>query len=242
VGRRAGDRVGVSARSVVTGLSPRPRGPEDALAHYDRVSQASPFEDLQRAALWRAATVASVDLGDAADARLRLRRIARTFPDQAAEAHEQIGDLWRDEGRQPVKAAEAYLRAHRAAPADASAARRLMKAARARSDAGQLSVSRTLWERAATEYPGARIEALLGLAEAQLAAGDAQAALTTYEEAEGLTADGTLGSYARLGAAACLERLGNLDGALAELDLADLPEDVFLPRRQAMMERQAETW
>ncbi|TNE84990.1 MAG: tetratricopeptide repeat protein [Deltaproteobacteria bacterium] len=216
--------------------------PEDALVQYDRVADATPFQEIERAALRRAARVAAVDLDNPTEARLRLRRLARAFPDESAEALERIGDLWLDESRQPVKAAEAYKRAHEADPTHTDAARRLMKAARAWSDAGQLSRSRTLWEKAATEYPGSRVEGLLGLAEAQLAAGDAQAALTTYEEAAELTADPTLGSYAKLGAAACLERLGNLDGALAELDLADLPEDVFISRRQAMMDRQAETW
>lgn len=216
--------------------------PEDALAQYDRVAQSSPFASLRREALWRGVAVASVDLGDDQAARLRLRMVAQEFPEDAAGAHEKIGDSWMDEGREPIKAAEAYMRAHRAAPADFGAARRLMKAARARGESGQLALSRRLWQRVATEYPGARIAALLGLAEAQLAAGDAQAALRTYEEAESLTSDPTLGSYASLGAAACLERLGNLDGALAELDLADLPEDVFVSRRQAMMDRQAETW
>lgn len=213
-----------------------------ALEHYDRVAKNTPFVSIEKAAIERAARVAVVDLQDSVEARLRLRRLARAFPEEAAQAYERIGDLRRDAEREPALAADAYLLAFEADVHALEAPTRLMKAARARGEADDFSSARVLWNRASTEFPEARVPALLGLAEAQLASGDAQAALSTYEEAEGLTADPTLSSYAALGAAACLERLGNLDGALAELDLADLPEDVFTSRRQALIERQADTW
>lgn len=216
--------------------------PAAALEHYDRVALNTPFATVEKAALERAARVASVDLDNAEEARIRLRRLARAFPEEAAQAYERIGDLRLHSERRPALAAEAYVRAFDAETDAVEAPDRLMKAARARGEANQMALSRGLWQRVATEFPEARVPALLGLAEAQLAGGDAQAALSTYEEAELLTGDPTLSSYAALGAAACLERLGNLDGALAELDLADLPEDVFVSRRQALMERQADTW
>lgn len=216
--------------------------PVRALEHYDRVARSTPFITIEKAALERAVRVATVDLQDPAEARIRLRRLARAFPEEAAQAHERIGDLRLHAERLPELAAESYMRSFKLDQDDPEAPSRLMKAARARSEADQLTEARILWNRAATSFPEARVPALLGLAEAQLASNDAQAALDTYEEAERLTVDPTLSSYAALGAAACLERLGNLDGALAELDLADLPEDVFTSRRQALIERQAETW
>lgn len=216
--------------------------PVEALAHYDLVASNTPFVALEKAALERAVLVASVDLDNSEEARIRLRRLARAFPEEAPQALERIGDLRLHSERKPALAADAYMRAFKADPEDLGAPGRMMKAARSRAEADQLTLSKRLWTRAANEFPEARVPALLGLAEAQLAGGDAQAALETYEEAERLTADPTLSSYAALGAAACLERLGNLEGALAELDLADLPEDVFTSRRQVLIERQADTW
>ena len=115
---------------------------------------------------------------------------------------------------------------------------RLLKAARATLEAGKHHRSLVLFERAIQRYPEHRVQGLLGVAEASWAS----AALASYEEAERSSTDPVYGAYASLGAAACLERLGNLDGALAELDLAELPEDVLTHRRQALIERQADTW
>ena len=216
--------------------------PVAALRTYDRVAAWNPSDSLALEALRAGARVSAVDLGDLDGARLRLRRVARRFPSHAPSAWDEIGDLHQQGRHRPLLAAQAYLRSVDLAPSDPIAPERLLKAARATLEAGEHHRSLVLFERAIQRYPEHRIQGLLGVAEAQLASGDASAALASYEEAERSSTDPVYGAYASLGAAACLERLGNLDGALAELDLAELPDDVLTHRRQALIERQADTW
>ncbi len=63
-----------------------------------------------------------------------------------------------------------------------------------------------------------------------LAHGDAHGALSRYQRALSYDEDPSLTTMARLGAATCMERLGYLDGALAELDGIELPPEVMEAR------------
>jgi tetratricopeptide (TPR) repeat protein len=79
----------------------------------------------------------------------------------------------------------------------------------------------------------------LGLANVALSNGDVEGALKYYENSSSHAFDSDVASVASLGAATCLERLGNLDEALAELDAADLPDDVRASRAARIKAREA---
>ena len=73
------------------------------------------------------------------------------------------------------------------------------------------------------------------LAQLQLIDGHIADALTLFEDVA--TGDDVRANVAKLGVATCLERLGNLDEALAELDEVDLPEAVRESRTEPMRSR-----
>ncbi len=213
--------------------------PEVAAARYDRVALVNPFPWIRQEALYRGAMVRAVDLDEPALARERLERLAtyELLPERRAEVEEQIGQLLRDRENEPASAAAAFLDAYEAAPQAARAPDRLVAAARSKGDSGQLAEAGALWDRIAAEWPARACEASLARGELSLAGDDAQAALKSFEAAAKLAKSADQLALARLGSATCLERLGDLEGALAEIDGADLPGDIVRTRTESLRAR-----
>lgn len=204
---------------------------------YDAIAVDSPYPDARQEALYRGALVYALDLGDTDAARKRLHRLVELGePAHAADAWEQIGQLCLDESH-PRAAGRAFQNAWEIAPKAPRAAERLEWAARARADAGDTATADQLWRDVADSYHDERGTALLSRAEIALGDGNAEAALSLYEEANRTVTEPRLRSVAHLGISACLERLGDLDGALAAIGTGDLPADVLASRRQSLRTR-----
>ena len=67
--------------------------------------------------------------------------------------------------------------------------------------------------------------------------GRTEEALALYESAVDHAFDPDVAAVGRLGSATCLERLGDLAQALAELDEAELPPEVFSSRSEGLKAR-----
>ena len=212
--------------------------PEGAVAAYDAIARLHPVADVRRRALRRAAGVLAGELARPGDARVRLERLARTGLPTAelAEVREEIGAFLRVEG-QLREASRAYRLAYDAEPNAEAAGDRLLAAARAAADGGDLTAAEPLWAEAARAMPERAARVALDRADALLASGDAQSALTAYRAAVALARDPQLAAVAQLGAAACLERFGALDEALAAVDAADLPDALRSSRDRTLRER-----
>jgi tetratricopeptide (TPR) repeat protein len=213
--------------------------PEIAAARYDRIAAVNPFPWVRDEALYRGAMVYAFDLNDPIEARHRLEKLARHGPEDVlyAQIEEQIGQLLLRGEARPDEASRAFLAAYEAAPHDAAASGRLVAAARARREAGDLAEADKLWKRVAARFPELQVDALIARAELALAHDDAEAALALYETAVPAATTPDQVALSRLGAATCLERLGNIEAALAEIDTADVPADVRESRAKALRAR-----
>lgn len=216
------------------------RGDADRAAKiYDAVAVQNPWPASREEALYRGALVYALDLGDTDTARKRLHRLVEMGePIRAADGWEQIGHLRLSED-QPRAASRAFRNAWEVAPEAPRASKRLQWAARSRYEAGDVRAADRTWRELAEAYPDRRGFALLARAELRLAEGDAEAALSLYEQATEALVDPHQLAVAHLGVSACLERLGDLDGALAAIEIGDLPADVLEVRRQSLRTRSA---
>lgn len=212
--------------------------PDLAVIQYDAVARLNPSIEIRRLALYRSSLVWSVDLADPYQARRRLIDLIGLDPPGplAASAHEQLGQLHLEIGNIDL-AADAFQMAWQLDPDAPEAAERLMLAARSRVDEGNLDAAQTLWEKIGRRYPEHRPLSLVSQAEILLGAGKTNGALALYEQAISVAHDPSLEAVARLGAATCMERLGEVEEAIAELDVADLPEAVLEARREGLRNR-----
>lgn len=212
--------------------------PAAALA-YDAVAAHSPWRSARREALYKGALVHALELHDAEGSRKRLRALVRSGDiRRAAGAWQAIGHLRLAEGRIRA-AAQAFENAWAADPGSPMAADRLELCARAHAEAGQTLSAGRVWERVEREYPERAASALLARAELRLGDGDAEEALELYQRAEEAAEDPAVAAVARLGAATCHERMGELGQALAAIDTLDLPEELLEARRQGILARHA---
>lgn len=244
--------VGLVVLAVVLWLSPASPtalGRADAMAGrgdvasaanaYDAVALHSPFARQREEALYRGALVYAMDLSDTQTARTRLQQLAQMGrPERAAVAWEQIGHLAMDDGH-PREAAVAFRKAWEIDRNAARAPDRLELAARARSVVGDPVATERAWLTLEREVPERRARGLMARAEQRLASGDAEGALTLYEDAVRTALDPDMAAVARLGAATCLERMGDLDQAIVAIDGAELPDGVLRTRRHGMQVRSA---
>ncbi len=208
-----------------------------AVERYDAIANSSPWVDQQQDALWRAGNVLDVSLQDSTGSRTRFRRLS-VMEDSPyrARALDRVGRILRHREHRPEAAAIALTDSWKADPLAAEAPDRLRRAAAAFEEAGEITAALDALESLEIGYPSARGRAQLSRGVLLLAQDDEAAALAAYRDAlEG--DDPSVHAAARLGSATCLERLGNLDEALAELDAADLPEDVFDARAGSIRAR-----
>ncbi len=207
---------------------------------YAGIGRWHPWAPLRVEASLRAATIASVDLGDPTAAREHLRNVIETSsaPDATrADAWERLGHLlWNDADR-PDEAADAFQMAYELDLIGPNAPRRLVLSARARTEAGNTKTALASWERVARRVPSERGLARVSQASLQLAAGDLDAALASYEAAVSTTTDPALLQVARLGMATCKERRGLVEAALVDVASAELPANVAAERQRRLEER-----
>jgi len=210
-----------------------------AIERYDTIAAVNPSEAVRADALWRAGMMLDADRHDAAAARSRFRRLSvMEGSDLRGPAYAQVGRILVTEERRLSAGGDALWDAQRVAPGHPDARRWLAGAAQAYAEAGEASSSERAWTALARDYPGDRVTALLGRAALKLAADDTTSALHLYRLAQdSAPATSAVAAVAGLGVATCLERLGDLDEALAELDAADLPDGVRSARAGGMRAR-----
>jgi len=208
-----------------------------AAAHYDAIARSNP--SLAPTALRRSAQVWAVELRQPAGARRRMERLLAVGDAglDRARLEARIGTLLLREGR-PRAAGRHFLAAFDEAPDSKAAHRRLLAAAEAIDESGDREDALATWERLARAFPQHAPRAAIARGDLALAQGHTERALAMYEVAAA-HGDGDLAAIGRLGSATCLERLGSLDEAIAELDAAELPSGVADSRIDGMRARAA---
>ena len=239
--------IGLSSPISPTALSwadasLRDGDPIEATLRYDNIAAWNPLRTHREAALYRSAKIWSLELGDSAQARMRLSTLAERSDDPTLRASvwEEIGHLFLNEERNPVAAASAYRMAFLASQDDPGAVNRLKLQASALAESGRMKESLRSWRRIGEKYPDQKGKSAIAMAQIRLSQGDAQGALSLYEDAIPLASSAADAELARLGATTCLETLGNLDQALAEFDQRDLPHDVREARQDGIRARMAD--
>lgn len=214
-----------------------------AVTRYDRVAAYNPVASLRQQARLRAATALAVELADPDGARARLDQLIahETNPLRAADAWQRIGHLHLAGHRGSLLAADAFRRAYERAPNAPNAAYRLIAAARAQCQAGQSQACIATWQQVGEQFPQHQAMAWVHEAEQHLAGGLAERSLALFQAASSVSTDPNLAAAAKLGVTASLERLGNLEGAIAELDSADLSGRAYEARLDAMRYRDKRT-
>ncbi|MCA9489837.1 MAG: tetratricopeptide repeat protein [Myxococcales bacterium] len=212
--------------------------PEAAVQAYDAVARSNPFDTVRRTALERSGNTFAMDLGDVRSARLRFELLlAQTdAPREQAALLERIGGLLLAEGDE-AGAVVRLRESHDLFPQAPEAADRLMRAATIAAHAGDLVLADRMWRRLGKGHPERTALAELGRADVALRQGRIQDALTAYVRASDHTFDPDVAAAAKFGSSICLERLGDLEEALADLDEAELPSTVFEERAEKMRDR-----
>lgn len=187
--------------------------------------------------LERAATVQQLELSDHAEARrlLKLRLSLGSEPAELAALREEIAETHLAE-RDLLGAARQYIAAHDANVDSDTSWRLLARAAELFTASDNPGRARATWRSLMQRHPDHAGRANLGLGQIALASGRTTAALPPFQAAS-KASDQDVAKAARLGLAACYERLGELDGALAELDLSSLPYSVRERRKAGLRER-----
>jgi tetratricopeptide (TPR) repeat protein len=212
--------------------------PFAAAGIYDAVSRSNPMPGLRAQALERSALTWAVELGLPGEAarRLETRLQQPMSASDRADLLERLGALLVDAGR-PADAAVRLREAHDLDPSAPAAGLRLTRSARAALQAGDLALADATWRRLGRLHPELLARAELGRANIALHKNQPEDALALYESAVDHAFDPDVVAVARLGAATCLERLGDLEQALAELDEAELPPDVYSSRSEQLRAR-----
>ncbi len=205
---------------------------------YGWVAEENPWDDQRRQAWRRAVLVAAIELGDPARAQLATRAwlASESSPRARARAHDRVASALLRDG--DVEGATAALQASWAeAPRALQAPDRLLRRAWLLADHGQLDEADSELARIGLRWPEMAPRADLERARLALARDQVPSALHHYEAALRHGAHGAVADVARLGAAVCLERLGDLDEAIAMLDTSELPEQVRAARYRSLQER-----
>jgi len=202
--------------------------PGRAVAAYEAITVHHPSIAVRNEAHRRAALVYSSQLGRPTEARRHLEEVLATTGAPVARVAllEQLGELLLDEG-QSVGAAARFEAAAKALPGHPLAGQRLLRAAQVLADHRRDRQAVALYRRVERDYPVFGGASLVGRAQLRLRRGQVERALTLFERTIDRTYDPDLLEVAKLGRTVCLERLGDLDSALAELEGVDLlPESI----------------
>ena len=210
-------------------------------AAYRVVAHMGVTESIRERAAFRVAMSTAVARDEPERAVRALSTYARVYPrgPGRGEALARLAELYSRELEAPLRAARAWRLATEADPKNPSAPDWLLDAAAALEGAGKDRRARALREQLARAYPEHAPDAWLASARMLLERGDSAGAYEIYQRVATSTYAGELRSLGRLGMSVCLERSGDLEGALAELDEASdgLPEDVWRQRRDRVRDR-----
>jgi tetratricopeptide (TPR) repeat protein len=212
---------------------------ESAVGVYDQIADAGLSASLRREALHRSAVLMRIELERPMEARSRFERLAKTYvvDSDRSEAWHQVALILAESGADPEGAARAFEQSAALLGTREPAVALWMSAAQQWVRSGQGARSKQIWLTLTERFPSHRSAAYVALGQYSLGREFAGVALSWFEHAvdHAKTEDGR--GLAKMGVAICLERLGNLDEAIAELDSADFPEDVREVRRRKMRER-----
>lgn len=210
---------------------------DDAAAAYVRLARASTEPEVRIHALEQAARVHELERNDREEARrlLQLRLSLGGTPAELAAVREELAESHLAD-RQVVEASQQFVAAHDADPEGERAPELLARAAELRVVSEEPGKARALWGRVIQLHPSHASRANLGLGSLALAQNRPAMALSPFQAAS-RSPDPDIAKAARLGLAACYERLGELDGALAELDQSSLPIDVRERRKAGLRDR-----
>ncbi|MFK7929947.1 MAG: tetratricopeptide repeat protein [Myxococcota bacterium] len=209
-----------------------------ALTLYDDVAQSGWWVSLRERALRRSATLLSTELADPGRASERLEVLLALSTDPSARARIRTRQAHLHLAQRDVDAAaRSFLSAFSADPESPAAGQRLVLAARTFGEAGQAEQADRLWNEVADRFAGHRATARLAQARVALTDGRTERALALFDQALSSSRGPDVAAAARLGIASSLERLGNLDEAIAEIDQVDLPGDVRDRRLDGLMNR-----
>lgn len=215
--------------------------PTTRVAWLEQVADQNRDREVVAEALFQAAVIDEVELADPERAVAHLQQLTVLGRNTA-----RIADAWDRLARLELRvrgdatgASRSFHKAWRLDPEAPLAASRLEASARAALDGGEHNRAHALFDKLAERYPERTAVALLGQAEGLLARGAAHEALMLFDKVEAAHPSSEEATVARLGASTCLDRLGDLDQAIAAVDAAEeLPETVRDARRSALWERQ----
>jgi tetratricopeptide (TPR) repeat protein len=185
------------------------------------------------------ARTARLEMGDIEKSARLYRVVVRREAgnEMAALARVELAGLLEREMDRPVQAARLLEVAHDEHSSHADSASWLMKAAEIASTAERPKWAQTLWERVADTHPAAANKALLALARNHIAQGDQAAAFSAYQRVALEEATMEERSLARIGMSICLERMGDRDAALVELDELGHEDAMWRQRRERLQGR-----
>ena len=184
----------------------------------------------------RAAWLEDGDLEEA----MRLYRLAvhrESGKKSAAIARVELAGLFERGLDQPVRSARMLEVAHDEDSTHPESAAWLLKAADLATAQDRPHWAQKLRERVADTHPDQANKALLTLGREQLAQGDQVAAYASYQRVVLDEATAEERSLARIGMSICLERMGDRDAALAELDELNREDPMWRQRRERLQVR-----
>ncbi len=187
----------------------------------------------------QSARAAWLEESDADLAARRYRTFVRRFSEHplASDARVELASLVAGQLEQPVQAARLLEVAAKNQPAHAKAGEWLLLAADIASGAGHAGWAQRLWTRVAEVHPDQASTALLNMARERIAQGDPAGAYADYQRVALDTAAPEEVSLARIGMSICLERLGDRDAALAELESPGTADAGWRQRKEALISR-----
>ena len=214
--------------------------PDSARALYVQTARWALTDTVRAEALWNAAQISAVELGEPQRAVRLLRQLTELETEgvRAAVALARLAEINDRDLRRPLRAAPAWESAAHAMPSHPRAGEWLLAAADAWSRADREPRAHAALRQVRDHYPEQAADAELRIAEDLLVA-DAARAYELYQDVANEGSE-TQVALARFGLSVALERLGDTDAALVELEEAGLPDDVEQQRRARMEERAAQ--
>ncbi len=215
---------------------------ETADVLYARIQDFGLTPSLRREALIRRARLAMDELHAPAAARTHLMaalEIGVSTPTDDARLWMRLGDLYQRQLAHPEAALEAYQMARMIGLQGDDLGRLLVATAQAHEALDDQAAAMTAWEDVAAL--GGRFAGTARLSQAAmlLRQGRLVSALDHFDMVMSMTDDAALRQTARLGVSTIEARLRRYDEALAVLDAAELPDDVYEVRRTQLEELDA---
>jgi tetratricopeptide (TPR) repeat protein len=212
---------------------------ESALELYDDVAENGLIRTQRLSALRRSAALWSIEMNAPMESSKRWEALAKqsTNSIEQADAWRTVAQILSHDGRHADLAAQAYERSANLYVQDVDAAAQWMHAGTQWKRSGELERAKQIWITVTERYPLQRSDAYVALGRSSLSLGLGEQALSWFDNAVDTSHSAAQRGLAKMGVAISLERLGNLDEAIAELNGSSLPEDVQDVRRRKMLER-----